>query len=77
MRTVADCVPFGNQIRGTDSSATLFAYNPNGNLIKETDPEGKETVYPCDLDGKLVTTVDGNEWKYGQRQNYKIPFAVH
>jgi len=60
MRRIADCVLFGNQIGGTRSNATLFAYNQDGKLVKQTDPEGKEVSYEYDLDGRLVATIDGN-----------------
>ncbi|HVO83321.1 MAG TPA: RHS repeat domain-containing protein [Syntrophobacteria bacterium] len=42
------------------SNATLFTYNRDGKLVKQTDPEGKEVDYRYDLDGRLVATVDGN-----------------
>ena len=60
MHKIADCVPFGNRNGGTDLSATLFTYNPDGKLIKQTDPEGKEVRYGYDLDGRLKKTIDGN-----------------
>jgi YD repeat-containing protein len=60
IRKIADCVPFGNRNGAVDSSETIFAYNPDGRLVKQAGAERKELRYEYDLDACLTKTIDGN-----------------
>ena len=37
---------------------TKYAYDPDGNLISVTDPNGKETTFSYDAVGSLIGFVD-------------------
>jgi RHS repeat-associated protein len=42
------------------NSVTVFEYNSDSNLTKQTDAEGKMIYYQYDSEGRLTKTIDGN-----------------
>ncbi len=61
--------PDGNVLQSQTLTApntwatTIDAYDPNGNLLTQTDPDGDKTTYTYDADGNQtsVTDPDGNK----------------
>ena len=51
----------------------IYSYFPNGNLEKETDPEGNETSYTYNAYGQVLTKSDanGNITEYFPCDGYK------
>jgi large repetitive protein len=58
---------------GGDLGATLFAYDPAGNLVEKTDKEGNTTVYEYDELGRLIGVTDPltgmTSYEYDGRDN--------
>jgi YD repeat-containing protein len=44
-----------------DGHETVFVYNTDNKLIRQTDAEGRITAYAYDNEGRLIETVDGHE----------------
>jgi len=57
--------------RVNDTKETLFEYNENGNLVKETNPDGKVFYSEYDENGKLIqkTDYDGKVWHFEYNEN--------
>jgi len=43
-----------------NNSVTVFEYNTDSKLTKQTDAEGKVVYYEYDNEGRLIKTIDGN-----------------
>ena len=57
--------------RVNDRKETLFEYDENGNLIKETNPDGKVFYSEYDENGKLIqkTDYEGKVWHFEYNEN--------
>ena len=57
--------------RVNDTKETLFEYDENGNLIKETNPDGMIFRSEYDENGKLIrkTDYDGKVWHFEYNEN--------